>query len=562
MKKRIIAVAALMCVLAASNAAYAMENVTAHYDIDTDTVTIAGTHDAKTGITILVPANESNKSIFPDDITAEGSIFDKIKIFGELKSDDEGNFSKTFKMSPSSENGDYTAYVSANSEEDAQTVKFSYVNPSTVASYLSEISTADKDNVLSKIEAYASVLELDLSKMPTAEADKTETAHLFADTIRKQKTYTKVADLQTDLEKAEVLRQFNALADAASVKANLAETAEALGIDLTVYNGVGNTATRSAKQDAICAGIFSLLPITDIDVFTANLQNLCFTTDITAPEDWASLQTMATTTYKAQLTGITDTIWTRYANLDGAQIFKEVYQSSYQNTSTFETLFTAKVNEKTFPATVTGGSTNKSNNVSIAVPTSPTTPAQGTEVANKDKFDDLKEAEWAKSDIEKLAEKGVMSGDGTGNVYPNRTITREEFITIAAKSFDLTSDGTQSAFTDVVEGAWYEEFVKAAYEAGIISGISETEFGIGSEITRQDMAVILCRLAEKFGVVMEESEEEFTDMQDVADYAKRAVLCMKKSGIITGMEDGSFRPNEKATRAQTAVMINRLLELM
>lgn len=568
MKK--IITAALILAFCIQNAS-AMENLKAHYDTGTDIVTVSGTDEAGKSIMIVVPGkDEQGRTLLLEDITEAGSIFNKIKIFGETKTDEDGNFVKTFRMNPQSDNGTYTVYIGANALEDAESITFSYTNPATVAGYIAEINSADKDTVGGKIEAYADALQLDLTNWNLQGEKKSETARLFAEVIRPTAGYKLTGEIQKGIEQAIALEKLNSCADAASVKTELEAYAELLNIDLSVYKNVGNEQTKENKQNKICEEVLTVLPVSDLAAFSEKLGEIAFTADITAPEDWATLQGMMTATYKDRLKNIT--AWSKYELLtDKAAVFKEIYKTSFASVLEAETLFNAKAEAKYLLQNSSsgsgsggggssgGGSTNKTNNVTINIP-KPTEEIKPSDV--KDLFDDINDASWAKSDIEKLARKNVISGDGTGNVYPNRTVTREEFITMVVKAFEFNSGDAELKFTDVQSGAWYEGFVKTAFESGLISGISEDKFGIGEEITRQDMAVILARTAEKLGIQMTAGEESFSDMSSAADYAKDAILRMKESGVITGMSDGSFRPEEKATRAQTAVMINRLLGKM
>lgn len=569
--KKIITTALILafCIQNAS----AMENLKANYDTGTDIVTVSGTDEAGKSIMIVVPGkDEQGRTLLLEDITEAGSIFNKIKIFGETKTDEDGNFVKTFRMNPQSDNGTYTVYIGANALEDAESVTFSYTNPATVAGYTAEINSADKDTVGGKIEAYADALQLDLTNWNLQGEKKSETARLFAEVIRPTAGYKLAGEIQKGIEQAIALEKLNSCADAASVKTELEAYAELLNIDLSVYKNVGNEQTKENKQNKICEEVLTVLPVSDLAAFSEKLGEIAFTADITAPEDWATLQSMMTATYKDRLKNIT--AWSKYELLtDKAAVFKEIYKTSFASVLEAETLFNAKAEAKYLLQNSSsgtgsgsggggssgGGSTNKTNNVTINIP-KPTEEIKPSEV--KDLFDDINDASWAKSDIEKLARKKVISGDGTGNVYPNRTVTREEFITMVVKAFGFNPGDAELKFTDVQSGAWYEGFVKTAFESGLISGISEDKFGIGEEITRQDMAVILARTAEKLGIQMTAGEESFSDMSSAADYAKDAILRMRESGVITGMSDGSFRPEEKATRAQTAVMINRLLGKM
>ena len=113
----------------------------------------------------------------------------------------------------------------------------------------------------------------------------------------------------------------------------------------------------------------------------------------------------------------------------------------------------------------------------------------------------------------------------------------------------------------MVSGAWYENAVNTAAETGIVSGVSEDTFGIGKNITRQEAAAILLRAAEKFGGFAKQSSEiNFTDYEEISDYAKEAVSALNAAGVISGYPDGSFRPNDIMTRAQCSVMLGSVIE--
>ena len=120
---------------------------------------------------------------------------------------------------------------------------------------------------------------------------------------------------------------------------------------------------------------------------------------------------------------------------------------------------------------------------------------------------------------------------------------------VIAMGFEIIEGSTH--FDDVTKGAWYESYINTAVVNNIVSGISETEFGVGEKITRQDMAVMISR-----ALKLEESKDEkFSDDADISDYAKSAVYAVKSAGIISGMGDNMFMPKSFATRAQAAQMI-------
>ena len=176
-------------------------------------------------------------------------------------------------------------------------------------------------------------------------------------------------------------------------------------------------------------------------------------------------------------------------------------------------------------------------------------------------FYDMSQAEWARAAVETLAEKGIISGDGDGRFRPNDGVTREEFVKMVLMAVGISSEGETCTFLDVFEDDWFYSYVGAAQKTGIINGISNDMFGVGLNISRQDAAAIINRAVEYTGKSFETKNDpvEFTDREQIADYAEEAVQQLCEYGIISGMGDGTFCPQEICTRAEAAKMIFGLL---
>jgi hypothetical protein len=125
-------------------------------------------------------------------------------------------------------------------------------------------------------------------------------------------------------------------------------------------------------------------------------------------------------------------------------------------------------------------------------------------------------------------------------------------------AFDIYYDNGIAGFDDVSEDRWSHQYILIAASAGIVNGVTEDEFKPGNEVTRQDAAVMLARLCEKKGIKLE-GQVTSTDSAQIADYAKESVEKLKAANIISGFEDGSFRPLEVLTRAQAAKLIYGLI---
>ena len=175
---------------------------------------------------------------------------------------------------------------------------------------------------------------------------------------------------------------------------------------------------------------------------------------------------------------------------------------------------------------------------------------------------DLGDAEWSREAVEVLVEKGILAGKGDGKFYPNDTVTREEFIKIIAEAFDITDKTAKADFSDVSQNRWSYKYIASGYAAGIINGTTETEFDPQGKMTRENMAVIIYRVAQYVGFDLSGDTESFKDDSDAADYAKDAISILAGAGVINGTGDSNFTPKGIVTRAQAAKIVYELLALM
>ena len=114
-------------------------------------------------------------------------------------------------------------------------------------------------------------------------------------------------------------------------------------------------------------------------------------------------------------------------------------------------------------------------------------------------------------------------------------------------------------FADVKEEDWYYTYVGRAAGSGIVNGVSDGSFAPNDEITRQDMAVMIYRCTKD--IVAPEGEMlPFEDDADIADYAKTAVYALKNNDIISGVTNELFAPEQSCTRAQCAKVIYLVLK--
>ncbi|MBS6833583.1 MAG: S-layer homology domain-containing protein, partial [Clostridiales bacterium] len=137
------------------------------------------------------------------------------------------------------------------------------------------------------------------------------------------------------------------------------------------------------------------------------------------------------------------------------------------------------------------------------------------------------------------------------------SVLREEFVKMIVKAFKLSVIGKKVPFLDVDENEWYREYIECAYNSGIISGYSDTEFGIGDSVSREDLAVMILRGIDICDYKLNNTSEniKLSDAEEISDYAKEAVEKLRAAGIINGDENGNFNPKQSATRAETAKIL-------
>lgn len=207
-----------------------------------------------------------------------------------------------------------------------------------------------------------------------------------------------------------------------------------------------------------------------------------------------------------------------------------------------------------------GGGGGGGGGASVFAPTKPVENKPDTKDDEKT-FYDLDGFEWAKDYINSLSSKKVINGFGDGTFKPGNKVTREEFVKMLVVALNLKGD-IKLGFNDVDSTHWAYEYIKKAVSAGVVNGISDTEFGINTAISRQDMAVMAYRAAKKVGKLnnIEPDKNNFSDESDIADYAKDAIAYMKSAGIINGVGENMFNPLGTATRAETAVVISKIID--
>ena len=206
-----------------------------------------------------------------------------------------------------------------------------------------------------------------------------------------------------------------------------------------------------------------------------------------------------------------------------------------------------------------GGSGSRGgSSSSVSVSTELLEPEADTPAVIKPSFDDMI-GHWAKSAVDSLVNKGVLNGKEEGKFCPEDYVTREEFVTMIVKAFDLKKEGT-AQFNDISSDRWSYPYISVANALGIVMGNNDM-FMPSLNITRQDMAVIIYRTLQQQGFEPTRGNVDvlFSDYEEISDYAKNSVTMLYYNNLISG--DGeNFNPHSNATRAEAAQLIYNVLK--
>lgn len=168
---------------------------------------------------------------------------------------------------------------------------------------------------------------------------------------------------------------------------------------------------------------------------------------------------------------------------------------------------------------------------------------------------------WAEKEIIELAKQGIVKGKTEELFMPEETVTRAEFAAMIRRALELEPKAYQNKIPDILKDTWYADEVQAMIDAGIMSGDADGKFRPDDTMTRQEMAkVIVSAYSFKTGITDITGEElAFDDNSQIAAWAEEFVSKAAALGLITGMENNTFAPNDNMTRAQAAMVIFRLV---
>lgn len=181
-------------------------------------------------------------------------------------------------------------------------------------------------------------------------------------------------------------------------------------------------------------------------------------------------------------------------------------------------------------------------------------------IEKKPYFEDINTS-FAKSEILKLAEWGIVKGISETEFAPNQKVTRVEFASMLVRALELQeASDVPLTFEDIQKSAWYVPELSVAILSGVAHGFSDKEFKPQDPITREQASKMIANAV--YDGLLPEGEIHFKDTKVIAVWAKPEVSALTHEKVINGYPDGSFKPKRDLTRAECAVLIYRSLSII
>lgn len=187
-------------------------------------------------------------------------------------------------------------------------------------------------------------------------------------------------------------------------------------------------------------------------------------------------------------------------------------------------------------------------------------------VSNPVEFADA-ENHWAKASINHMGARMIINGDGSNRYNPNGNITRAEFAAMLVRSLGIKQSGGQTVFTDVDVSDWFSSAVQTAYEHKWISGFTDGSFQPNEQITREQAMLMISKAMIATGLNSEVQAaaglaalQRYADQSEISPWAKNSFIDGLEAGMVTGRTGTLLAPKGIMTRAEAAVIMERLLQ--
>ena len=178
-------------------------------------------------------------------------------------------------------------------------------------------------------------------------------------------------------------------------------------------------------------------------------------------------------------------------------------------------------------------------------------------------FTDIKENAFYSNALDYMYKNGYVTGTTKTTFSPNDKLSRAMLVTILWNMEGKPKTNGTNKFKDVKNGAWYTDAIVWASTSGVVNGNKDGSFTPNNNITRQEVAVMLCNYAKYKGKNVTSSKDlsTFKDNSRVASWALPSMRWAIENKVIGGAENGTkINPVNNATRAEAVTMIKNYID--
>ncbi|MBR2471285.1 MAG: S-layer homology domain-containing protein, partial [Clostridia bacterium] len=176
-------------------------------------------------------------------------------------------------------------------------------------------------------------------------------------------------------------------------------------------------------------------------------------------------------------------------------------------------------------------------------------------------FDDMADYDWAKDAVENLSAKDIINSKAPATYAPAESITRADFAGFLMRTLGFEIKDAEN-FSDVDPNHEYAVEIATGKAMGIFNGTGDNMFNPDAPISRQDLMTMCYRGMQKgsivSGLVSNAWVNSFSDNGLISDYALEAIASMIENEIVKGNPDGTINPLGNTTRAEAAVIMDRI----
>lgn len=544
--KKIIMTLAIVSLFSTSSYAMSSEQTGSR------TVCLSGnTENGSALVALDVLTNGKSRTDLEEIKASGGNLLDVWVTHQQTMADDNGDFSFEFDFADTLPSGKYTAYAGIKYNEFSP-YDFIFVSNADFVAMADEINTASVERICEIIQDKNKCYVIGISEEQAKDINAAKLAAVLRKTLQSTPFNRNDRDASWLIaEKAYLTEQLNE-----------SKITDIFTVDLKITDfdnsDIADWYNKTEHSDAFKSD------------FTKRMSGRNFA-DYNAYKDALAEQFVLATVKTPNGPGDIENIMKAFKNEIGISItlstpsavWNKLAGNNYSDYASLKSAFNTYAKQGNTIGSGSGSSSsspNGSSGSSLSSTVSVTTNNTSVTKLNKYIFDDVEQIDWARDAIVALAEKNIISGVGDNKFAPNNNVTREQFVKIVVGAFVPDAEKGDIAFDDVKSGEWYEEYIAKAYNSGIVKGIDDKIFGVGRNITRQDMCVMIYNAAKASGLEYQASTEIFDDDASIADYAREAVYALRGAGAVDGSGNDRFEPTAFATRAQAAKIIYALIK--